>query len=104
MPGRYNQRSWVPAPVANANADPRTGLPEYPRDGRSQYLESALAKSSSDFQSATEALTKRLDAVADEFAEAFEAEDKRRSTLARIQNTANPEIERLHRARMQRRG
>jgi hypothetical protein len=104
MPGRYNQRTWTPAPVTNTKADPRTGLPEYPRDGRSQHLESALVKSSSDFQSATEALSKRLDAVADEFAEAFEAEDKRRATLARIQQTSNPEIQRQHRERMQRRG
>ena len=91
-------------PQANAKLDPRTGLPEYPRDGRSQFLETALASAAADFQTATAKLAQRLDTVADEFAEAFEAEDKRRATLARIQNTANPDIDSKHRERMQRRG
>ncbi|SDK71627.1 hypothetical protein SAMN05216282_11144 [Cryobacterium psychrotolerans] len=90
-------------PHANPKLDPRTGLPEYTRDGRSQFLERALAETAAEFQTATNTLAQRLDAVADEFAEAFEAEDKRRATLARIQNTANPDIERLHRERKQRR-
>ncbi|PXA68535.1 hypothetical protein [Cryobacterium arcticum] len=104
MPGPHYQRSFIPAPTAQGKADPRTGLPEYPRDGRSQFLEKALAETSTDFEVATDSLAQRLDAMADEFAEAFAAEDKRRATLARIQNTANPDIERQHRERMQRRG
>ncbi|WP_104195219.1 hypothetical protein [Cryobacterium sp. M25] len=103
MPGPH-RRSWIPTQSFVGKLDPRTGLPEFPRDGRSKFLEKALADTAADFQSATNALAERLDAVADEFAEAFEAEDKRRATLARIQNTANPDIERQHRERMQRRG
>lgn len=79
--------------------DPRNALPEYPRDGNSKWLETSLVEVSDDYRTAVDTLTQRLDDVADEFAEAFEVEDKRRATRARIQNTASPERERLQRER-----
>lgn len=86
-----------------AYLDPRhDDLPEYPAMGHTQIAR--LEEAEQDYTQAAQLLDDALEAMTDDFAEAFAKEDARRAIKERMKNTANPQILQDHRKRMNRIG
>lgn len=92
-----------PSNPFGAYLDPRhDDLPEYPASGHAQIKR--LEEAEQDYTQAAQLLDDALEAMTDEFAEAFAKEDQRRAVKERMRNTATPGIVQEHRARMNRIG
>ncbi|MEV7797483.1 hypothetical protein AB0O14_00185 [Microbacterium foliorum] len=86
-----------------AYLDPRhDDLPEFPASGHVQIMR--LEEAEKDYTQAAQILEDALEAMTDEFAEAFAKEDERRAVKERMKDAANPQALQDHRKRMSRIG
>ncbi|WP_336640082.1 hypothetical protein [Microbacterium sp. USHLN272] len=86
-----------------AYLDPRhDNPPEYPAMGHTQIAR--LEEAEQNYTQAAQLLDDALEAMTDDFADAFAKEDERRAVKERMKNTANPQILQDHRKIMNRIG
>jgi len=79
-------------------------LPEFPADPAGAAQMKKLQGVTNDYTDAADVLEAALDSMADEFADAFEAEDAKRAVRARINGAGMSDAEAAHRKRMSRIG